>query len=268
MRKTISVMAVFLTALFMVGLLSIPAFAQLTFSGASTITDNLMPDLTKVFTEKNKIKFDSMESVNSNVAFQALVDGKCLIAGVAKNLTADDKKNNCFTQIFGYDPLVAFVNEKNAVANLSKDQIKGIFTGKITNWKDVGGADAKITVVIDQPTSGAHKEFKKIMLDDAEYVAAKIADKPAVCVEDASKDANTVTYASISWKRDGVKAVSIDKIAPTPEAVADGDYILSRPLILVTKEVPKDNIKLFFDFVMSPEGQEVVGKKFVPAKKK
>lgn len=268
MRKTISVMAVFLTAVFVVGFLSVPAFAQLTFSGASTITDNLMPDIAKSFTEKTKLKFDSMESVNSNVAFKALVDGKCLIAGVAKNLTAEDKKNNFFTQIFGYDPLVVFVNEKNAVVNLSKDQIKGIFTGKIVNWKDVGGSDSKINVVIDQPTSGAHKEFKKIMLDDAEYVAAKIADKPAVCAEDAAGNVNTITYASFSWKREGVKAISVDKIAPTPEAVAEGDYILSRPLIFVTREVPKDNIKVFFDFVMSPEGQEIVGKKFVPAKKK
>jgi len=268
MKKTINLIAVFLTAVFIVSFLSTAAFAQLTFAGASTITDNLMPDLTKAFTEKNKIKFDSMQSVLSNEAFQALVDGKCLIAGVAKNLSADDKKNNFFTQIFGYDPVVVFISEKNAVTNLSKDQIKGIFTGKITNWKEVGGADAKIMVVIDPPASGANKELKKIILDGAEYAAGKTVDKPVLCAEEVSKDANAISYASISWKRDGIKTISIDKIAPTPEAVADGDYILSRPLIFVTKEVPKDNIKVFFDFVMSPEGQEIVGKKFVAAKKK
>lgn len=252
----------------MISFVASAAMAQLSYAGASTIGTNVIKAVEKELETKHKLKFDSIYQGTSDEGWKALVEGKCNIAGVARAVNDEEKKANPYFQIVAYDALVVFVHDKNAVKDLSKDQVKGIFTGKITNWKEVGGADAKIMVVTEELKggSGALKEFKTNMLDGTEPVPGKELKKPVEMLEYLVTDQNAITYASITWLRDGARTISIGKIEPNKENIKSGDYPLVRPLTLVAKETPKDNLKIFFDFILSPEGQAIIGQKLVPVK--
>jgi len=265
MKKVLSVMVV---TLLVISFAASAALAQLTYAGASTIGTNVINAVAKDLEAKHKIKFDTVTQGTSKDGWDALVAGKCNIAGIARAVNEEEKKTNPYFQIVAYDAIVLILHDKNAVKDLSKEQVKGIFTGKIANWKEVGGKDAKIMVVTEELKggSGALKEFKDTFLDGAEPVPGKELKKPVEMVEFLLTDENAITYASMTWVKAGSKSISVNKIEPTRENIKSGDYISVRPLTLVTKETPKDNIKLFFDFILSPEGQAIVGQKLVPVK--
>ena len=265
MKKVFSVI---IAMLLVISFSASAALAQLKYAGASTIGTNVIIAVQKDLEAKHKIKFDDIKQGTSKDGWDALVAGKCDVAGIARAVNEEEKKTNPYFQIVAYDAIVLILHDKNAVKDLSKDQVKGIFTGKITNWKEVGGKDAKIMVVTEKLKggSGALKEFCTTFLDGAEPVPGKELDKPVEMVDFLLTDENAITYASMTWVKAGSKAVSVNKIEPTKENIKSGDYISVRPLTLVTKETPKDNIKLFFDFILSPEGQAIVGQKLVPVK--
>lgn len=250
-------------------LFSTIAFAGLTYEGSSTIGENIMPDATKAFSAKSGKNFDSIGLLGSGKGFKALMEGKTQIAGLSRALTGDEKRQKPYSQIIGYDAIAVFVNVENPVKDLKKEQIKGIFTGNITNWKDVGGPNKPI-VVITEILSGSDratiKEFKEMALDGEAYGKTKEIDKPHDCVLAVEKDPWAITHASLSFKEPKVKAVSAMGVTPTNTTIQSGEYFLARPLVLATKELPAGDIKAFFDFILSPEGQAIVAKRFVPVK--
>jgi len=237
----------------------------LTYEGSTTIGENIMPEAAKAFESKTKIKFAAIGGLGSGKGFKAAMEGTADIGGISRALTHDEKKQKPYYQTIGYDAIAIFVNGKNPVNSLSKDQIKGIFTGKITNWKEVGGADAKIVVVTEVKTGerATIKAFKEMALDDAEFGPSKEIDKPHECVQSVSSDEYSITNASLAFKESGVKVVTVNKIEPSAQSIRSGAYLLSRPLNLVSKELPSGDKKAFFDFILSSEGQSFVGKKFV-----
>ena len=249
-------------------LLSTAAFAGLTYEGSSTIGENIMPDAVKAFEGKTGIKFDTVGLLGSGKGFKATVEGKAAIGGLSRTLTPDEKKQKVYYQIIGYDAIAVYVNAKNPVKDLSKDQIKGIFTGKIKNWKEVGGPDAPITVITEIVSAdrATIKEFKELAMDGAAYGPTKEIDKPHDCVKGAAADVNAITYASFSFKESGVKTIALNKADPTPDNVKSGQYLLSRPLILISKDLPMGDSKKFFEFILSPDGQSIVEKRFIKVK--
>lgn len=250
------------------GLLPGVGWAGLTYDGSTTIGENIMPEAVKAFEAKTGIKFDKVGGLGSGKGFKALMAGEVVLAGVSRALEAEEKKLKPYYQTIGYDAVAIYVNEKNPVKALSKDQLKGIFTAKITNWKEVGGKDAGIVLVTEIKTGGRAtiKEFKHMALDNAEIAASKEIDKPHDCVRDVAENENAVTFASLAFKEPGTKVLGINKVEPTNKNVKSGTYILSRPLVLVAKALPKDDLKKFFDFILSAEGQAIVAKNFVPVK--
>ena len=245
------------------------AFAgSLTYEGSTTIGENIMPEAAKAFEAKAGIKFASIGGLGSGKGFKAMMEGKVNIAGVSRSLTTDEKKLKPYSQTIGYDAIAVFVNEKNTVKNLTKEQIKGIFTGKIKNWKEVGGKDAKIFVITEILTGdrATIKAFRELALDDAAIYTDKEIDKPHDCAKAVAADANAISHASLAFAEPGIKAISVGSIEPTNANVRSGAYLLSRPLLLVTKELPSGDLKDFFGFILSPEGQAIVKKNFVPVK--
>ncbi len=248
---------------------SAPASAQISYAGAVIVTESLMPDLSKNFEDKYKVKISPIDTVLSKEAVKLIGSGKYDVIGLGHSPTNEEKKQDFYYVIAAYDALIVCVNSKNGISDLSSEQLKGIFTGKILNWKDVGGRDAKIDVVIPPVTSGISNEFKKNVLFGADYLASPSVTtlKPDLCAGEVEKSENSVSFISLPWKTPNLKVLSVNKVAPTNESILEGDYIMSRPLIFACKEVPKDNVKLFIDFVISTEGQAIVAKKFVPVKK-
>jgi len=240
----------------------------LTYEGSTTIGENIIPEAVKAFEAKTKIKFDSIGGLGSGKGFKAVMEDKCDVAGVSRALTADEKKQKPYYQIIGYDAIAIFVNEKNPVKDLSREQVKGIFTGKIRNWKEVGGKDAPIEVITEIKTGGRATiaAFKELALDNAEFGPSKEIDKPHDCVKAVAQNENAITHGSLAFKEAGTKYITINKVEPDIKNVRSGAYLFSRPLLLVSKGLPKGDLKKFFDFVLSPEGQAIVGKNFVPVK--
>jgi len=257
---------------------SVYAADDLTYSGSSTIGMSVLEaGAVKAFEQKTGIKFKSIEQPGSGKGIQALLDGKITLAGASRTLKSDEKSKKLLGTAIGYDAIAVFVHKNNPVKNLSKEQVKGIFTGKIKNWKEVGGKDASI-----QPNTEIAGEkratmlaFQEMAMDNAAYgTGFKEIDFPRDQIVDVAKNENSICSVSYGLLaavdqnlRANVKAVTVNNIEPTAKNIQSGAYLISRPLLLVTKGLPKDNVKKFIDFMLSPDGQNIVGKNFVPVKK-
>lgn len=244
-------------------------FAQeLSYDGGSELGVWVIPEAAKAFEAKTGIKFKSISyGLGSGKGLEAAMEGNIPMAGVSRALTTEEKKK-VYSQIVGYDAIAIYVNEKNPVTNLSKEQLKAIYKGKITNWKEVGGRDAKIIPVTESLTAkGATlKTFQDVVLDGAEFGTITEVDRSHNVAKYVAAYENAIGYASLAFKSPAIKTISFNNIEPSGENVRKGKYPLSRPLNLVTKEQPTGDLKKFFEFILSPEGQAIVGRTYVPVK--
>lgn len=270
-----------LVLLTVMAMLMMPVLAarqdEISYSGSSTIgTGILEAGALKAFEAKTGIKFKSVEQPGSGKGVKALLDGKATLAGASRALHANEKKG-LLSHTIGYDAIAVFVHKNNPVKNLSKTQLKGIFTGRIKNWKEVGGKDAPIhpNTEILGGKRATTEFFQEHVLDGEPYGKGfKEIDFPKEQLVEISKDENGICGVSLGLKavvspdvQGKVKAISVNSIEPTDSNVKSGVYMISRPLVLVTKGLPKGNVKKFIDFMQSKEGQEIVSKNFVPVKK-
>lgn len=261
--------AVSLLVLMAVLILSQRVFAQeLSYDGGSELGVWVMPEVAKAFEAKTGIKFKSIGyTYGSGKGLDAVMEGNIPMAGVSRVLTTEEKKK-VYSDIVGYDAIAIYVNAKNPVTNLSKEQLKAIYKGKITNWKEVGGRDAKIISVTESLTAkGATlKTFQDVVLDGAEFGTVTEVDRSHNVAKYVAAYENAIGYASLAFKSPAIRPISFNNIEPSGENVRKGKYPLFRPLNLVTKEQPTGDLKKFFEFIISPEGQAIVGKHFIPVK--
>jgi len=164
------------------------------------------------------------------------------------------------------DGLSVYVNAANSVKTLNMEQLRLIFTGKVTNWKEVGGKDAKIILYSRENSSGTYVFFKEHVLKNADYAQrAQSMPGTAAVVNAVSKEENGIGYGGAAYAK-GIKVVPIKKddssaaITPDLAHVQDGSYPLSRPLFFYTRNQPAGEIKTFIDWVLSKEGQDIVTK--------
>jgi len=158
------------------------------------------------------------------------------------------------------------VNPGNPVISLTKAQLKDIYSGKITNWKDLGGKDSLITVYTRDESSGTRAVFWKKALDkgdivsSANFVVSNGAMKTAI-----ANDPNAIGYVSVGHMDASVAGVALDGVSPTIDTVKSGEYSVARGLYSNTKGDPSGLTKLFIEYLLSPEGQQIVVQKgFVP----
>ena len=175
-----------------------------------------------------------------------------------------------FTEI-GTEAFVFFVHKDNPIDNLTTEQIQDIYSGKITNWKDVGGADEKIVAFQRNEGSGSQSMLKRFM-GDKEIMDApseQVNDLMSGIIDVVSKYQNKTSSIGFSFryylegiiKNPDIKMLSIDGNKPSVESIKDGSYPITTPLYAVTwKDNPKENVKLLLDWVLSSEGQEIIEK--------
>lgn len=171
------------------------------------------------------------------------------------------------------DGLAVYVQENNPVKELTLDQIKDIYTGNITNWKEVGGPDSKIVVYSRENNSGTYVYFRDFVLKGKDFVAsAQTLPGTAAVVNAVSKDANGIGYGGAAYAK-GVRFVKVKKDAategyePSAETVKSGHYPITRYLYMYLRSKPTGALKNYIDWTLSPEGQEIVTKVgYFPAK--
>ncbi|MBI5730746.1 MAG: phosphate ABC transporter substrate-binding protein [Ignavibacteriales bacterium] len=162
------------------------------------------------------------------------------------------------------DGLSVYLNDANTIHELSIEQIKNIYTGKTTNWKDVGGKDSKIIVYGRENSSGTYVYFKDNVLGGEDYTSSmQSLPGTAAVVNAVAKDKNAIGFGGAAYAK-GIKFAGVKKDAnskaylPTAENVKSGDYPISRFLYMYTKSRPTGELKDYIDWILSAEGQAVV----------
>ena len=263
-------------------MLSLPQFVfaedEISYSGSSTIGMSVLEaGAVTAFEQKTGIKFKSVEQPGSGKGIKALLDGKVTIAGASRKLEAEEKRQNLIGTVIGYDAIAVFINKKNPVNNLTKEQLKGIFTGNIKNWKEVGGKDAPIhpNTEIAGKQRATMLAFQEMAMAKAPYgTGFKEIDFPRDQISEVAKDENGICSVSFGLLsavpadlRGKVHVVTINGIDTSDKNIQSGAYPISRPLLLVTKGLHKGNVQKFIDFMLSKEGQDIVNKNFVSVRK-
>ena len=270
---------------------TIPAFAgnnknSIQIKGSDTMV-NLAQAWAEKYMQENPGDFVAVTGGGSGTGLSRLISATCGIAMSSRNIKdkeialAKQKGVNPFEIKVALDGLAVVVNPANPVSKLTLDQLAGIFTGKISNWKEVGGKDEKIVILSREVNSGTHVYFKEHVLrkgkaDGKEEFAPQallLSSSQAIADEVAGNSA-TIGYYGMGYISTKQKAVSVAKddkseyINPTIENVLNGKYPISRPLFLYTNGEPQGLIKKFVDYTLSKEGQDIVVKTdFVPVKK-
>ncbi|KAF0217277.1 MAG: phosphate transport system substrate-binding [Geobacteraceae bacterium] len=253
------------------------ALAEITYSGSSTIgTGVLKAGAVEAFEKKSGKKFASVDIPGSGKGVKALIEGKVVLAGASRPLKPEEKKEKLSSTTIGYDAVAVFIHKNNPIKNLTKEQLKGIFTGKIRNWQEVGGKNAPIvpnTEILDGKRATIEM-FQEHVLDGAPHAKFKQIDLPREQIVEVAKDENAVCTVSLGLYatlpadiRGKVKSISVNGVSPDDKNTRSGAYLISRPLNLVTKGVPKGEVKEFISFIISAEGQAIVSRNFVPVRK-
>ena len=241
----------------------------------STSVQGLAEDLSKAFMVKYPNVKINVQGGGSSVGVSSASDGTCDIGTVSRALK-DEEKKVLKDYTIALDGIAVAVNPKNGVTNLTADQITKIFKGEITNWKDVGGVDKPIIVIIRESSSGTRDGFQsffKLQTKDAagkftEYVtetAIQTNDNGSMMTNIAGKEGG-IGYCSLGVANDTIKMLSVDGVVPSEATVLDGTYQYQRLFLLVTKGEAQGLAKTFIEWVMGDEGKAVITKKYVMPK--
>lgn len=208
----------------------------------------------------------NVQGGGSAVGIQAALSGSAQI-GMADLVQLPAEAKDLVSTVVARDGIAIVVNPGNKVTDLTMDQIRDIFNGKITNWKEIGGADAPITVVSREAGSGTRSSFEQIVTDIKLKKDALIQDSNGTIRETVANDANAVGYLSHGLINKKIKAVKIDGQQSSEESIMSGNYKLVRPIFLLVKGSPSGEVKNFIDYVLSPEGQRTIKENgLLPAK--
>ncbi|MFZ0829347.1 MAG: phosphate ABC transporter substrate-binding protein [Verrucomicrobiia bacterium] len=235
--------------------------------GSNTIGEELAPRLIAEYRKDHSATGFDLESKGTSYGMGALMGGFCDIAGASRLPLKEELEVAQYRAVelndyvIGAYSVAVVVNATNPVANLTQDQVRDIFTGTVQNWKDVGGPDAPIHMYIRDPISGTYIGFKELAMGSKPYFSEQnLFTNYTGIVEAVAGDANGIGYAGFNLTHQaGVKAVSIDGIEPTADAVNQGKYPYARTLHLYTNKAKESPTALdFIQFIQSPRGQEIL----------
>ncbi|MDB5118812.1 MAG: phosphate transporter substrate-binding protein [Sphingobacteriales bacterium] len=251
-------------------------YSSLGFAQRIKGSDTVLPLSQKeaeVFGKKNKGSKLIVTGGGTGIGFTALIDGNTDIAMASRKIKLDERlklqdAGKAFKEvIISYDALGVVVNPANKVSQLTREQLEGIFTGKITNWKAVGGDDLKIVVYSRETSSGTYEFFKEHVMNKKNYASA-VLNLPATgaIIESVSQTKGSIGYVGLAYLEKDVKAlkVSFDKgknyIAPSMATAKNKTYPITRPLYFYYLTKSEKSLKPFIDFTLSAEGQDIVEK--------
>ena len=226
----------------------------------STSMEKVIGALGEAFEEANKGISFTYNPTGSGSGIEAVTAGRCDIGLSSRALKDDEKSKGLKETTLALDGIAIIVNPQNSVSNLSLDDITKIYTGEVTNWKDVGGSDGEIVLIGREASSGTRDGFESITKtkDKCQY-RQELTSTGDVITTVASNPA-AIGYASLASVKDTVKALTVDGVTPSEETIKDGSYVIQRPFVLVTKKdtALSENAQKFFDYVTSEAATEII----------
>ena len=226
----------------------------------STSVGPLMEKIQEKYEEENNNVTLEIQQNGSGAGIKDVISGISEI-GMSSRELKDEEKESVQGTTVAYDGIALLVNPDNPVKNISLEDVKKIYTGEVTNWKELGGDDTPIVVVSREEGSGTRDAFQEIVGYESEELLkdATISDGSGAVKTTVAGNKNAIGFASFEYIDNTVSALNINDVEPTADNVKSGDYKLSRPFILVTKEDSlTENGQKLIDFVLSAEGQQIV----------
>ena len=231
------------------------------------------------FMNKNKSAKITVTGGGSGVGISALMEGTTDIAMSSRKMKFDEKvklqeaKKNTKEVVIAYDALAVVVHPSNKVPNLTREQLEGIFTGKIKNWKEVGGADMKIVAYSRETSSGTYEFFKESVLKNKNYMSSSLS-MPATgaIIQSVSQTKGAIGYVGLAYLSPRVKSLSVSYdgkhfAPPTMESATDKSYPIVRPLYYYYNTENAGQVNPLISFILSPAGQEIIKKSgYIPVK--
>ena len=226
----------------------------------STSMEKVIGALGEAFMEANPGVTFTYNPTGSGTGIQAASEGRCDIGLSSRALKEEEKASGLTETALAYDGIAVIVNPENGVEDLTLAQIADIYTGKITNWSEVGGSDAEIVLIGREAGSGTRSGFEEIVgVKDACLYRQELSSTGDV-IATVAQNPNAIGYASLASVKDTVKAVKVGGVAPSEATVKDGSYAIQRPFVLATKTDAKlnDAAQAFFNYVTSADANEII----------
>lgn len=243
---------------------------SITVKGSDTVLPLAQMEAEKLMEKDSSVSI-SVVGGGTGVGITALLEGTTDLAMASRDLKTEEAlqfkgaKKEIVKTLIAYDALTVIVHPENKIGQLTREQIEKIYTGEITNWKEVGGEDLKIVAYSRESSSGTYEYFKEEVLDDKNY-ASNILSMPATgaIVQSVSQTKGAIGYIGLAYQSKSVKqlAISYDQgktfISPSIETAKNKSYPISRPLFFMYDKVNEEKVQTIIEFTISEEGQKIV----------
>lgn len=227
----------------------------------STSMEKLCEAMSESFMEANPNVTVTAEYTGSGAGLESLAAKSVDIGNASRNLKDEEKSSGAVENIVAIDGIAVITDKDNKDTKLSKEDLTKIYTGEISNWSELGGADEAIVVIGREAGSGTRDAFEELLeiADKCQY--AQELDSTGAVLAKVAATPGAIGYVSLDVVDDSIATVSLDGVEPTEENILAGKYLLSRPFVMATNgEISEQNelVQAWFDYIKSDAGQKVI----------
>ena len=227
----------------------------------STSMEKLANAMNEAFMEKYPNVSATAEFTGSSAGIESLAAGSVDIGDASRALSDDEKGQGIVENIVAIDGIAVITDTDNTITDIKSEDLAKVYTGEITNWKDLGGKDEQIVVIGREAGSGTRDAFEELMdvKDSCKY--AQELDSTGAVLAKVAATPGAVGYVSLDVLDDTVNGLQINSVEPTEENILAGTYVLQRPFVMATKgEISEqsEQVQAYFDFINSEDGQNVI----------
>ncbi len=227
----------------------------------STSMEKLCEAMSESFMEANPDVTVRVEYTGSSAGVESLIQGSVDIGNASRNLKDGEKEKGAVENIVAIDGIAVITDKNNPVTDLSTEQLSAVYTGKVTNWSELGGSDEAIVVIGREAGSGTRGAFEELLkVEDACKYAQELDSTGAVLAKVASTP-GAIGYISLDAADDSILSVSLNGVAAAEENITAGKYMLSRPFVMSTKgeiSAQSELVQAWFAYLGSEEGKKVI----------
>lgn len=228
----------------------------------STSMEKVIKYLSESFSEENKNVKITYNPTGSGAGITAVSEGRCDIGLSSRDLKDEEKQSGLKGTVVALDGIAIVVNPENTVEDLTVEQIADLYTGKITNWKEIGGKDAPVVLIGREAASGTRDGFESITKTKDSCKYSQELSSTGDVIQTVASNPNAIGYASLASVKETVKALKVNSVAPSTATVQDGTYKIQRDFVFVTKEGKELSkaAQAFFDWVVSGKADSLIEK--------